>query len=201
MAEKVSMKEYAFREACAELLSANLSKTYRVQDDDPMVDFAKAIDRIQEIKDSIPHAVMESLDFVTTRLSTQFELVSKPILQALPVQQAQLEALSDRVGSVDDRLARMGQKFNQRRDPLVKPEWKNIATTTAIFFLAIVTGYNYWLYSRSMAWAESKTGIIAKQIVDRNPKLVESCRKLTEKDRKALVKMQTVPTKICSAFL
>jgi aspartyl-tRNA synthetase len=84
-------------------LSSRLSANYQLQADDPIHNVTGMLDRIEQIKDAIPQAVTQSLELATTKLSTQFELVSVPLMTSIQEERGTLSAIHDQMTSLEKR--------------------------------------------------------------------------------------------------
>ncbi len=182
----------AINHAITKLMNHQLGK-YQTSPDDPMLEVTKMFDRIETIKDSIPQSVTQSLDLAGKKLETQFSLVSKPLLESLAVQQAHL-------GTVQHQLASLEKRFiNAGHVAAPAQSWNSWLILGCTFTMLGLLGYNT-VTARNLAWAQTPTGYLAKQMIDRNPKLGDNCRPLSAKESKQ-IKMQDKPKQICSLFL
>jgi hypothetical protein len=186
----------ALNHAISKLALNRSFANYQIQADDPIRDVTGMLDRIERIKDAIPQAVNQSLDLAGKRLETQFELVSKPLLETLAVQQGHLGAVGQQLASLEKRFIAAG------RVAAPAPSWNSwlllACTLTSLGLLA----YNTVMAKQSSnpAWTQTQAGKLAKQMIDRNPQLINNCRPLTTKERRDLGS-QHPAQKICSIFL
>ncbi len=181
----------AIDHAISKLMDRQLGK-YQTSPDDPMLEVTRMFDRIETIKDSIPNSVTQSLDLAGKKLETQFSLVSKPLLESLAVQQAHL-------GTVQHQLASLEQRFiNARHVAAPAQSWNSWLLLGCTFTILGLLGYNT-ITARNLAWAQTPTGYLAKQMIDRNPNFRDSCHSLSAKESKQL-KMQDKPKQVCSLF-
>jgi hypothetical protein len=178
-------------------LALNRSFTnYQIQADDPIRDVTGMLDRIDRIKDAIPQAVTQSLDLAGKKLETQFELVSKPLLESLAVQQANM-------GSVRHQLASLEKRFiDAGRVAAPTQSWNSWLLLGCTFTILGLLGYNTVMAKQNPnpAWTQTQAGKLAKQMIDRNPQLINNCRPLTAKEHRELGS-QHPAKKICSIFL
>ena len=178
-------------------LSLNRSfANYQIQADDPIHDVTGMLDQIEQIKDAIPQAVTQSLELVTTKLSTQFELVSKPLLESLAVQQAHFGTVQHQLASLEKRFINAGHVATPSQS------WNSWLLLVCTFTILGLLGYNTVMAknSASTSWAQTEQGKLAKQMIDRNPQLMNNCRPLTTKEHRELG-AQHPAKKICSIFL
>jgi hypothetical protein len=174
-------------------LSARLSANYQLQADDPIHNLTGMLDRIEQIKEAIPQAVTQSLELATTKLSTQFELVSTPLMKSIQVERGTLSAIHDQMVSLEKRFINTGHVAAPAKD------WNLWLLLGCSFTILGLLGYNTFTV-KHLAWAQTPTGYLAKQMIDRNPQLANSCRTLTAKDQKYLGKGH-LAKKVCSVFL
>jgi hypothetical protein len=174
-------------------LSPRLAANYRLQADDPIHDVTGMLDRIEQIKEAIPQAVTQSLTLATTKLSTQFELVSVPLLTSIQEERSTLSAIHDQMASLEKRFINTGHVAAPTQN------WNLWLLLGCTFTILGLLGYNT-LTAKNLAWAQTPTGYLAKQMIDRNPQLADSCRALTAKDRQYLGKGHPAK-KVCSVFL
>jgi hypothetical protein len=174
-------------------LSSRLSANYQLQADDPIHNVTGMLDRIEQIKDAIPQAVTQSLELATTKLSTQFELVSVPLMTSIQEERGTLSAIHDQMASLEKRFINTGHVAAPTQN------WNLWLLLGCTFTILGLVGYNTFT-SRNLAWAQTPTGYLAKQMIDRNPQLADSCRALTAKDYKYLGKGHPAK-KVCSVFL
>jgi hypothetical protein len=169
---------------------------YQIQADDPIRDVTGMLDRIERIKEAIPQAVTQSLDLAGKRLETQFELVSKPLLETLAIQQAHMGTVRHQLTSLEKRFIDAGRVAAPAQS---WHSWLLLGLTLAILGLL---GYNTVITKQSPtpAWTQTQAGKLAKQISDRNPQLMNNCRPLTAKEHRELGS-QHQAKKICSIFL
>jgi hypothetical protein len=178
-------------------LSLNRSfANYQIQADDPILDVTGMLDRIEQIKEAIPQAVTQSLELVTTKLSTQFELVSKPLLESLAVQQAHFGTVQHQLASLEKRFINAGHVAAPAKS------WNSWLLLVCTFTILGLLGYNTIMAKNSptTTWAQTEQGKLAKQMIDRNPQLMNNCRPLTTKEVKEFGK-QYQAKKVCSVFL
>jgi hypothetical protein len=174
-------------------LAAQFPANYQLQADDPIHNLTGMLDRIEQIKEAIPQAVTQSLTLATTKLSTQFELVSVPLLTSIQEERGTLSAIHDQMTSLEKRFINTGHVTAPTQD------WNIWLSLGCSFTMLGLLGYNTFTV-KNLAWSQTPTGHLAKQMVDRNPQLVDSCRTLTAKDQKYLGKGHSAK-KICSVFL
>ena len=181
----------AIDHAISKLIDRQLGK-YQTSPDDPMLEVTRMFERIETIKDSIPNSVTQSLDLAGKKLETQFSLVSKPLLESLAVQQAHL-------GTVQHQLASLEKRFiNAGHVAAPAQSWNSWLLLGCTFTILGLLGYNT-ITARNLAWAQTPTGYLAKQMIDRNPNFRDSCHSLSAKEIKQL-KMQDKPKQVCSLF-
>jgi hypothetical protein len=182
----------AINHAISKLMNHQLGK-YQTSPDDPMLEVTKMFDQIETIKDSIPQSVTQSLDLAGKKLETQFSLVSKPLLESLAVQQAHLGTVGHQLASLEKRFINAGHVAAPAQS------WNSWLLLGCTFTILGLLGYNT-VTARNLAWAQTPKGYLAKQMIDRNPKLGDNCRPLSAKESKQ-IKMQDKPKQICSLFL
>jgi hypothetical protein len=180
----------ALNHAISKLALNRSFANYQIQADDPIHDVTGMLDRIEQIKDAIPQAVTQSLDLAGKKLETQFQLVGKPLLETLAVQQGHLSAVGQQLTSLEKRFITTGHVTAPSKS------WQNWLLIGCSFTILGLAGFN----TLTNAWAITPSGILAKQMVDRNPNLANNCRPLTTKEIKDLgANIQA--KKICSIFL
>lgn len=174
-------------------LSARLSANYQIQADDPIHNLTGMLDRIEEIKEAIPRAVNQSLALTTTKLSTEFGLVSDAMLTSIQAERGTLSAIHTQLASLEKRFINSGN--------VAPPEqkWNFWLLLGCTFTTLGLLGYNT-LTARTTEWAQTDTGRLAKQMVERNPQLAASCRSLTKNDYKKLGKDHRAK-QVCSVLL
>ena len=135
----------AINHAISKLINHQLGK-YQTSPDDPMLEVTKMFDRIETIKDSIPQSVTQSLDLAGKKLETQFSLVSKPLLESLAVQQANL-------GTVQHQLASLEKRFiNAGHVAAPAQSWNSWLLLGCTFTILGLLGYNT-ITAKNLAWA------------------------------------------------
>ena len=182
-------------------LSSRFSTNYQLQADDPIHNLTGMLDshseslrqRIEQIKTAIPQAVTQSLELATTKLSTQFELVSVPLMTSIQEERGTLSAIHTQMASLEKRFINTGHVAAPTQN------WNLWLLLGCTFTILGLLGYNTFT-SQKLAWAQTPTGYLAKQMVDRNPQLADSCRALTVKDYQYLGKGHPAK-KVCSVFL
>ncbi|PSB40868.1 hypothetical protein [Chamaesiphon polymorphus] len=180
----------ALNHAISKLALNRSFANYHIQADDPIRDVTGMLDRIEQIKDAIPQAVTQSLDLAGKKLETQFELVSNPLLATMAVQQGYLGAVGQQLASLEKRFITTGHVAAPSQS------WKTWLLIGCSFTILGLAGFN----TLTNAWAVTPAGTLAKQMIDRNPKLANNCRPLTTRELKDLgAKNQA--RKICSIFL
>jgi hypothetical protein len=186
----------ALNHAISKLALNRSFANYHIQADDPIRDVTGMLDRIERIKDAIPLAVTQSLDLAGKRLETQFELVSKPLLETLAIQQAHMGTVRHQLTSLEKRFIDAG------RVAAPAQSWHSWLLLGLALTILGLLGYNTVIakQSPSPAWAQTQAGKLAKQISDRNPQLMNNCRPLTAKEHRELGS-QHQAKKICSIFL
>jgi hypothetical protein len=186
----------ALNHAISKLALNRSFANYQIQADDPIRDVTAMIDRIEQIKDAIPQAVTQSLDLAGKKLETQFELVSKPLLETLAIQQAHMGTVRHQLASLEKRFIDAGHVAAPAQSWY---SWLLLGLTLTTLGLL---GYNTVMakQSSSPAWMQTQAGKLAKQMIDRNPQLMNSCRPLTAKEHRELGS-QHQAKKICSIFL
>jgi hypothetical protein len=167
---------------------------YQLGDDDPVLQITEMLDRIEQIKEAIPAAVSQSLDLSTTKLSTQFSLVTQPILESLAADQAHLGAIQQKLSSLEKRFINSGHVSSAPNQNL--PSWLLIGISSLTLLLL---GYNTYM-SKEANWMLTPAGQAAKEIIEKNPKLTDNCRQLSASEQKKLGD-QIKSKKICSIFL
>ena len=174
-------------------LSARLSTNYQIQADDPIHNLTGMLDRIEEIKEAIPKAVSQSLELTSTKLSTEFGLVSNTMLTSIQAERGTLSAIHTQLASLEKRFINSGN--------VAAPEqkWNFLLLLGCTFTTLGLLGYNTFT-ARTTEWAQTDSGRLAKQMVERNPQLAASCRLLTDKDYKKMGKDQQAK-KVCSVLL
>lgn len=169
----------AFDYVLSKLTTERLIGRYQIQADDPIVEVTGMIDRIEQIKDAIPQAVTQSLALVETKLSTQFELVSQPLLESLAKERATIGAVQHQLASLEKRFINTGVATSPAQN------WNSWLLLGCTFTILGLLGYN------------TVTAKLAKEMVEGNPKLVQNCRPLSAQERKALTNKFS---QICSLF-
>jgi hypothetical protein len=189
-------QDTALNHAISKLALNRSFANYQIQADDPIRDVTGMLDRIEQIKDAIPRSVTQSLELVTTKLSTQFELVSKPLLESLAVQQAHMGTVRHQLASLEKRFINAGCVAAPAQS------WNSWLLLGCTFTILGLLGYNTVMtkQSPSPAWTHTEKGKLAKQMLDRNPQLMNNCRPLTTKEHRELGS-QHPAKKICSIFL
>lgn len=189
-------QETALNHAISKLALNRSFANYQIQADDPIRDVTGMLDRIEQIKDAIPQAVTQSLELVTTKLSTQFELVSKPLLESLAVQQAHMGTVRHQLASLEKRFINAGCVTAPAQS------WNSWLLLGCTFLILGLLGYNTVMAKQNLnpAWTQTEKGKLAKQMIDRNPQLMNNCRPLTTKEHRELG-AQHPAKKICSIFL
>jgi hypothetical protein len=174
-------------------LSSRLSANYQIQADDPIHNLTGMLDRIEQIKEAMPKAVSQSLELAAAKLSTEFGLVSDAMLTSIQAERGTLSAVHTQLVSLEKRFINSGN--------VAPPEqkWNFWLLLGCTFTILGLLGYNTFT-ARSTEWAQTDTGRLAKQMVDRNPQLAASCRSLTAKDYKQLGKNHQAK-KVCSVLL
>ena len=189
-------QDTALNHAISKLALNRSFANYQIQADDPIRDVTGMLDRIEQIKDAIPQAVTQSLELVTTKLSTQFELVSKPLLESLAVQQAHMGTVRHQLASLEKRFINAGHVTAPAQS------WNSWLLLGCTFIILGLLGYNTVMAKQNLnpAWTQTEKGRLAKQMIDRNPQLMNNCRQLTTKEHRELG-AQHPAKKICSIFL
>jgi hypothetical protein len=174
----------SFQFALSKLQTDQPIGNYQLGDDDPILQITSMLDRIEQIKEAIPAAVSQSLDLSTTKLSTQFGLVTQPILESLAADQAHLGAIQQKLSSLEKRFINSGHVSSAPNQNL--QTWLLIGISS--------------LMSKEASWMLTPAGQAAKEIIDKNPKLTDNCRQLSASEQKKLGD-QVKTKKICSIFL
>jgi hypothetical protein len=180
----------ALNHAISKLALNRSFANYQIQADDPIRDVTGMLDRIEQIKEAMPQAVTQSLDLAGKKLETQFELVSKPLLETLAVQQGHLGAVRQQLASLEKRFITTGHVAAPTSS------WKTWLLIGCSFTILGLVGFN----TLTNVWAVTPSGTLAKQMIDRNPKLANNCRPLTTRELKDLG-ANNKARKICSIFL
>ena len=82
---------------------------YHLNPDDPMVEMMGIVDKLNTLNEAIPRAVSISLALAGKTLATEFDLVSRPLLDANAALQGSVRALQRQMQDVNERLAGLQQ--------------------------------------------------------------------------------------------
>lgn len=190
---------------------------YHLNPDDPMVEMMGIVDKLNTLNEAIPRSVSTSLALAGKTLATEFDLVSRPLLNANAALQGSVRALQRQMQDVNERLAGLQQleqleqlQYLAKLDLLdgsdsSKPLAHGLLYTTVAAAVATMGMVGWQIQSvrsvgNNLAWIDTSEGKLAAQIVHQNPQLKTNCRKL---NRAELAKLpeNSANKQICTVYL
>jgi hypothetical protein len=190
---------------------------YHLNPDDPMVEMMGIVDKLNTLNEAIPRSVSISLALAGKTLATEFDLVSRPLLDANAALQGSVRALQRQMQDVNERLAGLQQleqleqlQYLAKLDLLdrsdsSKPLAHGLLYTTVAAAVATMGMVGWQIQSvrsvgNNLAWIDTSEGKLAAQIAHQNPQLKTNCRKL---NRAELVKLpeNSANKQVCTVYL
>ena len=191
---------------------------YHLNPDDPMVEMMGIVDKLNILNEAIPRSVSISLALAGKTLATEFDLVSRPLLDANAALKGSVRALQRQMQDANERLAGLQQleqleqlQYLAKLDLLDRPHSNSnplvlgLLCTTVAAAVATMGMVGWQIQSvrsvgNNLAWIDTSEGKLAAQIVHQNPQLKTSCRKL---NRAELVKLpeNSANKQICTIYL
>ncbi len=190
---------------------------YHLNPDDPMVEMMGIVDKLNTLNEAIPRSVSISLALAGKTLATEFDLVSRPLLDANAALQGSVRALQRQMQDVNERLAGLQQleqleqlQYLAKLDLLdrsdsSKPLAHGLLYTTVAAAVATMGMVGWQIQSvrsvgNNLAWIDTSEGKLAAQIAYQNPQLKTNCRKL---NRAELVKLpeNSANKQVCTVYL
>ena len=190
---------------------------YHLNPDDPMVEMMGIVDKLNTLNEAIPRSVSISLALAGKTLATEFDLVSRPLLDANAALQGSVRALQRQMQDVNERLAGLQQleqleqlQYLAKLDLLdrsdsSKPLAHGLLYTTVAAAVATMGMVGWQIQSvrsvgNNLAWIDTSEGKLAAQIAHQNPQLKTNCRKL---NRAELAKLpeNSANKQICTVYL
>lgn len=190
---------------------------YHLNPDDPMVEMMGIVDKLNTLNEAIPRSVSISLALAGKTLATEFDLVSRPLLDANAALQGSVRALQRQMQDVNERLAGLQQleQLEQLqylakldlidRSDISKPLAHGLLYTTVAAAVATMGMVGWQIQSvrsvgNNLAWIDTSEGKLAAQIAHQNPQLKTNCRKL---NRAELVKLpeNSANKQVCTVYL
>lgn len=190
---------------------------YHLNPDDPMVEMMGIVDKLNTLNEAIPRSVSISLALAGKTLATEFDLVSRPLLDANAALQGSVRALQRQMQDVNERLAGLQQleqleqlQYLAKLDLLdgsdsSKPLAHGLLYTTVAAAVATMGMVGWQIQSvrsvgNNLAWIDTSEGKLAAQIAHQNPQLKTNCRKL---NRAELAKLpeNSANKQVCTVYL
>jgi hypothetical protein len=190
---------------------------YHLNPDDPMVEMMGIVDKLNTLNEAIPRSVSISLALAGKTLATEFDLVSRPLLDANAALQGSVRALQRQMQDVNERLAGLQQleqleqlQYLAKLDLLdrsdsSRPLAHGLLYTTVAAAVATMGMVGWQIQSvrsvgNNLAWIDTSEGKLAAQIAHQNPQLKTNCRKL---NRAELVKLpeNSANKQVCTVYL
>jgi hypothetical protein len=191
---------------------------YHLNPDDPMVEMMGIVDKLNTLNEAIPRSVSISLALAGKTLATEFDLVSRPLLDANAALQGSVRALQRQMQDVNERLAGLQQleqleqlqylaklDLLDRSDSSSKPLAHGLLYMTVAAAVATMGMVGWQIQSvrsvgNNLAWIDTSEGKLAAQIAHQNPQLKTNCRKL---NRAELVKLpeNSANKQVCTVYL
>jgi hypothetical protein len=186
---------------------------YHLNPDDPMVEMMGIVDKLNTLNEAIPKSVSISLALAGKTLATEFDLVSRPLLDANAALQGSVRALQRQIQDANERLAGLQQleqlQYSTKLDrphsnsnPLVL----GLLYTTVAAAVATMGMVGWQIQSvrsvgNNLAWIDTSEGKLAAQIVRQNPQLKTNCRKLNRAELAKLPKNSVDKQVVCTVYL
>ncbi|MCY7367794.1 MAG: hypothetical protein LH474_06535 [Chamaesiphon sp.] len=190
---------------------------YHLNPDDPMVEMMGIVDKLNTLNEAIPRSVSISLALAGKTLATEFDLVSRPLLDANAALQGSVRALQRQMQDVNERLAGLQQleqleqlQYLAKLDLLDRPDSSKplahgLLYTTVAAAVATMGMVGWQIQSvrsvgNNLAWIDTSEGKLAAQIARQNPQLKTNCRKL---NRAELAKLpeNSANKQVCTVYL
>lgn len=189
---------------------------YHLNPDDPMVEMMGIVDKLNTLNEAIPRSVSISLALAGKTLATEFDLVSRPLLDANAALQGSVRALQRQMQDANERLAGLQQleqlqylaklDLLDRSDSSSKPLAHGLLYTTVAAAVATMGMVGWQIQSvrsvgNNLAWIDTSEGKLAAQIVYQNPQLRTNCRNLNRAELAKLPKNSAGKQVICTVYL
>ena len=159
---------------------------YHLNPDDPMVEMMGIVDKLNTLNEAIPRSVSISLALAGKTLATEFDLVSRPLLDANAALQGSVRALQRQMQDVNERLAGLQQleqleqlQYLAKLDLLdrsdsSKPLAHGLLYTTVAAAVATMGMVGWQIQSvrsvgNNLAWIDTSEGKLAAQIAHQIP--------------------------------
>ena len=205
------------------VLGTNIDRSqlveYHLNPDDPMVEMMGLVDKLNTLNEAIPRSVALSLALAGKTLATEFDLVSRPLLEANATLQGSVTALQRQMQGVNDRLASLQQleQLQQlqhlakldligRPDSSSQPPAQWLLCTAVAAAVATMGMVGWQIQSvrsvgNNLAWIATSEGKLAAQIVSQNPQLRTNCHNLNRAELAKLPKNSAGKQVVCTVYL
>jgi hypothetical protein len=148
--------------------------------------------RILLINETIPKSVNVAIDNLKQQIRVEFDLINKPVLEAVGSQQGTFNAIVHQLQSLEKRFVNTGHISSGHR-------WSNRLQFGLLLSILLLLGFNT-IVNKDIIWLQTNNGKMAKRIANLNPLIAKSCHNLSQADLKKL-KIKDNSVQVCSVLM
>jgi hypothetical protein len=148
--------------------------------------------RILLINETIPKSVNVAIDNLKQQIRVEFDLINKPVLEAVGSQQGTFNAIVHQLQSLEKRFVNTGHISSAHR-------WSNRLQFGLLLSILLLLGFNT-IVNKDIIWLQTNNGKMAKRIANLNPLIAKSCHNLSQADLKKL-KIKDNSVQVCSVLM